>query len=313
MKNIIISVTTIGSIFYFTNVNLFPTLQLQPTYNKTCGFVISKLYGKHTPEYKENVLGWMRNTHVESVDRMISETYEKYNIHTEGVYLFEGTYKDDKIKGHSVFNTKEGASKYVDSVILEQGCDNVIVTRVDADDVVNPGLYNTIGKHLSEHNVDYATTFETNRLKRVIFGNGVCQFLKIYNPVRMTSFGQSVVFPVNVWFDLSVGLFNFYNHIKFKNDVLHSIQEHYPDVKDIPRVKTNELIHLYMITPLSGHFPNLKKDGMEVCNETQLDSLKKEYPLYDYVFNVPLMNISVKTICKNNKFMSNGSKIGEKC
>ena len=167
----------------------------------------------------------------------------------------------------------------------------------------------------SNTTVDYAMIFGTSKLDRILIGDGICEQIDVYHPKYLMPHGQTVIFNTDVWFDISVDAYSFWNHMKFKKRILHAIQEHYPDVSDIPGKNFhNEYdISVYFLTPMSSHFNEYKPNDAIDCNQEKLDVLKEKFPEYDYVFDVPLIEIDIKTQCLNNKNYRNNKITGKKC
>ena len=287
-----------------------------------CAFVVSELFGNHTKDYQTHVLDWMVNSHINSVEKLIETTDVKHDVHIETLYILKGVYSEQSLSNYfnnydfiNVFSNNKEAVEYADTVAIERGCNQIVFTRLDADDMLSPTLYNDVFEISDNTVIEYAMIFGTSKLDEILLGAGLCEKSEVLDKAYLMALSQTVIFQTDVWFDIGFNSPHFSDHTRIKNTILNIIQEHYPDVENIPSVNTHNTfsLGLYIITPLSSHFLKDVKPEFTDCTQEKLDELKKDFPKYDYIFDTPLMNISEKDQCMNNKWYRTQPLLRKKC
>ncbi len=315
----------LSSIFFLLSLGFVLNIQFEERISKSsdkCAFVVSNLFGNHTEDYQTHVLDWMVKSHIQSVERLIETTESRHNTHIETLYVFKGVYADPSMRNYfdnydfvNVFNNEKDAVEYVDEISMKRECNQIIFTRLDADDMLSPTLYNDIFEISDNTVIDYAIVIGTSKLDRILLGDGLCEKLETNDKPFLTSLSQTVIFQTDVWFDISYNNPFFGDHTRIRNTILNIIQEHYPDVENITSYDMNNTnsLGLYTITPLSGHFIKDIRPEYGNCTQDKLGELKRDFPEYDYIFDTQLMSIPENEQCLNNKFYKTQPELREKC
>lgn len=233
-----------------------------------CMFVVTKLFGNHSPSRMNATLNWYKKITLESI--WTASQFSGKHFDYIGAFLWaEGSYAtkaqslkrlgDMNVPGDIHVDSAEGLNHLFPSILQQKSCDIVSMTRIDADDMLSPFAFENIrwawknnGCTSTKECAQVAGTKKwTNIVLAPLTDKGQLKCLIASNHGYFSSAGLTVTLPVRILlqhFDDKIVCFG--NHVHLFMDISKKMEG-----LGLQATSKQLLAHSYIpVTPLSGHF-----------------------------------------------------------